>query len=80
MEQTNVPPALYNLVDEVLHVEPVDTTFFLGREALLVTDKPGMAPWRERLFAFLSRNALDAARFFSLPPERVIEVGIPVEL
>jgi KUP system potassium uptake protein len=39
-----------------------------------------MRPWRKHLFAFLSRNALDASKFFHLPPNRVIEVGAQIEL
>lgn len=56
------------------------TTFFLGRETLIASDRPGMAIWRERLFAFMSRNALRATAFFRIPPNQVFEVGAYVEL
>jgi KUP system potassium uptake protein len=56
------------------------TTFFLGREDLVSTDRPGMARWRERLFAFMSRNALRATAFFQIPSTQVFEVGAQVEL
>jgi KUP system potassium uptake protein len=56
------------------------TTFFLGRETLIASDRPGMAIWRERLFAFMSRNALRATAFFKIPPNQVFEVGAHVEL
>jgi KUP system potassium uptake protein len=56
------------------------TTFFLGREELVSTDRPGMARWRERLFAFMSRNALRATAFFQIPSTQVFEVGAQVEL
>ena len=56
------------------------TTFFLGRETLIATDRPGMALWREKLFSFMSRNALRATAFFHLPPDQVFEVGAQVEL
>ena len=56
------------------------TTFFLGRETLIASDRPGMAVWRERLFAFMSRNALRATAFFKIPPNQVFEVGAYVEL
>jgi KUP system potassium uptake protein len=56
------------------------TTFFLGRETLIASDRPGMAMWRERLFAFMSRNALRATAFFKIPPNQVFEVGAQVEL
>jgi len=56
------------------------TTFFLGRETLIASDRPGMAMWREHLFAFMSRNALRATAFFRIPPNQVFEVGAYVEL
>jgi KUP system potassium uptake protein len=56
------------------------TTFFLGRETLIASDRPGMAIWRERLFAFMSRNAMRATAFFKIPPNQVFEVGAQVEL
>jgi KUP system potassium uptake protein len=55
-------------------------TFFLGRETLIATERPGMARWRERLFAFMQRNALRATAFFKIPPNQVFEVGAQVEL
>ena len=57
-----------------------DTTFFLGRERLISTTRPGMSPWREAIFAFMSRNALQATFYFRIPPDRVIEVGSQVEI
>jgi KUP system potassium uptake protein len=52
----------------------------MGRETLLPTHRPGMAFWREILFAFLVRNAFRAADYFSIPPERVMEIGAEIEL
>ncbi|GIW40299.1 MAG: putative potassium transport system protein kup 1 [Candidatus Binatia bacterium] len=63
-----------------LEFELMETSFFLGRENLIPTDRPGMALWRERLFALMSRNALSPTSFFGLPPNRVIELGQQVEL
>jgi KUP system potassium uptake protein len=63
-----------------LHLRLAATTFFLGRETLIPTDRPGMAIWREKLFSFMSRNALRATAFFRLPPDQVFEVGAQVEL
>lgn len=57
-----------------------ETTFFLGRETLLASDRPGMAIWREHLFAFLSRNAQRAAAFYEIPADQVIEIGLRIEL
>ncbi len=61
-------------------IRPMETTYFLGRERLFSTDKPGMAPWRERLFSAMSNNAANAADFFGLPPGQVIEIGARVEI
>jgi KUP system potassium uptake protein len=56
------------------------TTFFLGRETVIASERPGMAIWREQVFAFMSRNALRATAFFKIPPNQVFEVGAQVEL
>jgi KUP system potassium uptake protein len=56
------------------------TTFFLGGETVIASDRPGMALWRERLFAFMSRNSLRATAFFKIPPNQVFEVGAQIEL
>jgi KUP system potassium uptake protein len=76
LEEPNVAVDL----DRDLGFDLRDATFFLGRETVLASDRPGMAQWRERLFALLSRNATNAARFFHLPPEKVIEVGVQVDI
>jgi KUP system potassium uptake protein len=68
------------LRQEQLVIDLTETTFFLGRETLLATERPGMAIWREKLFAFLARNAQRATKFFRLPPERVCELGTEIEL
>ncbi len=57
-----------------------DVVYFLGRETLLVTAARGMAIWREKLFVLMSRNAGRATAYFRLPTERVIELGVQVEL
>jgi KUP system potassium uptake protein len=57
-----------------------DTSFYLGRETLLITDRPGMARWRKILFSYLSRNARPANAFFHIPPNRVVELGTQIEL
>jgi KUP system potassium uptake protein len=65
---------------EGLELDPMQTTYFLGRETILPSARPGMARWRERLFAFMSRNATQATQFFRLPPNRVVELGMQVEV
>jgi K+ transporter len=69
------PRALFPLT-----LTAVDVTYFLGRETLIVSRAPGMAMWRERLFALMARNAVRATAFFTLPPERVVELGVQVEI
>jgi len=56
------------------------TTFFLGRETVIASERPGMALWRESVFAFMTRNSLRATAFFKIPPNQVFEVGAQVEL
>jgi KUP system potassium uptake protein len=79
-EDPEVPPVLTRLSAQGLVIDPADTTFFLGRETLLATNRPGMAIWREKLFAALSRNARRATKYFCLPSDRVVELGAEIEL
>ena len=80
MEDPNVPEALVRACEQGLILDEDDITYFLGRETLIVSKNPGMAMWRERLFAIMTRNAVRATTFFRLPPERVVELGVQVEL
>lgn len=61
-------------------VDPQRAYFFLGKETVRSTELPGMARWRERLFALMSRNTADVGTWFQLPMDRIIEVGSRVEL
>lgn len=83
MEIPNVP-AVLRLVEKRIpdwHYDPVDVSFFLGRDTIVATGKShAISLWRERLFAFLARNAAQAAEYFSLPPNRVVEMGGQVNL
>jgi KUP system potassium uptake protein len=78
METPNVPELLQHAKFSGYSLE--FTTFFLGRETVLPTKNPGMALWRERLFAFLTRNAQPATAFFGIPPSRVMEIGSQIEI
>jgi KUP system potassium uptake protein len=80
MEDPNVPEALVNACEHGLVLDKDDVTYFLGRETLIVTRASGMAMWRERLFVLMARNAVWAPTFFRLPTERVVELGVQVEL
>ena len=80
MEEPNVPRLLELCQKEGLEFKPEQTTFFLSRETIIPTRTPGMALWRERLFAMMSRNSQHATTFFRLPANRVVELGMQVEL
>jgi KUP system potassium uptake protein len=80
MEEPDVPRLLEQCQKEGLEFKPEQTTFFLSRETIIPTRMPGMALWRERLFAMMSRNAQHATTFFRLPVNRVVELGMQVEL
>ncbi|CAN5282385.1 potassium transporter Kup [soil metagenome] len=81
VQDPDVPAAL-ELVDQPgLNLKAMNsTTFFLGRETLIASSRPGMAIWRERLFALMSRNAQRATAYFRIPPNRVVELGTQIEL
>jgi KUP system potassium uptake protein len=80
MDQFNVPRDLNLARLEGLEFSPWEISYFLGRERVLASDKPGMALWREQLFIIMSRNSRNATDFFRLPPERVVELGAQVEI
>jgi KUP system potassium uptake protein len=80
MEDADVPELLTRVDQPGLSFPPGDTSFFLGKETIFATKRPGMAMWRERLFAFMSRNARSATLFFNLPPNRVVELGAQIEI
>jgi KUP system potassium uptake protein len=79
MEDPDVPAALES-ARELGLVLGHDVLYFLGRETIIVTAKEGMAPWREKLFVLMARNAQRATAFFRLPAERVVELGVQVEM
>ncbi|GAA0889805.1 potassium transporter Kup [Rhodanobacter soli] len=80
-EDPNIPLALTQCTREGLGFDMMDTTFFLSRETIVAdVRRPGMALWRDKLFAFLSRNALPATAFFQIPGNRLIELGAQVEI
>ncbi len=80
LEEPDVLKAIDDHVAHEIGFHLPTAAFFLGRETLRVTARPGMARWREHLFAFLSRNATPAANYFGLPLEQTMDVGIQVEL
>lgn len=77
-EIPNVPRVLEFVQKQIpdWHYEPADTSFFLARDTVLATgESKAMSLWREKLFAFLARNAAQAAEYYSLPANRVVEMG-----
>jgi KUP system potassium uptake protein len=80
MQDPDVPSALLAARDLGVELDLDDLTYFLGRETIIVTRRPGMAVWREQLFVVMARNAVRATAFFHLPPERVVELGVQVEM
>jgi KUP system potassium uptake protein len=79
-DHIDVPDALHRRVFDRLGVDESRLTYVVGRENVLATERPGMAIWRERLFAVMARNSTDVMRFFRLPADKVIEIGRPVEI
>jgi KUP system potassium uptake protein len=60
--------------------ELMDTSFFLARETVVPTQLPGMSVWRERVFAWMHQNAAKPTDFFSIPANRVVELGTKIEI
>lgn len=81
MEDPDVPKILSELKVRKFVFDPSETTYFLGRETIIATKKySGMARWREKLFAVMSRNARSATSYFKIPPDRVVELGEQIEI
>ncbi len=79
MDDPNIPDVLA-AVEGPVTFQPMTTSYFLGRETLIPTRRPGMALWREKLFAWMTRNSSSASQFFCLPANQVIELGAQIEL
>ena len=80
MEEPNIAMILALCQGVGIRTELKNASFFLGREKLSLSTKPGMSSWRAHLFLILSRNAMDAAGFFDIPSNQVIEVGAQLEV
>jgi len=80
MEEIDVPTALAQVTKCGPQFKMMDTSFFLARQTLIASARPGMAIWREKLFAWMLRNAESAMEFFKLPTNRVVELGSQVEI
>ena len=80
MEEVDVPAELARIENCGATCKMMETSFFLARQTLLPSETPAMAIWRERLFAWMLRNAESAMEFFKLPTNRVVELGSQVEI
>ena len=80
MENVDIPAAMKAVHDCGGPIGVSDTSYFLSRETLIPSKRPGMALWRERLFAWMVRNAESPMAFFKLPTNRVVELGSQLEI
>jgi len=80
MDDVNLPATLAKLQGCGEPFKPMDTSYFLARQTLIASSRPGMAIWREKLFAWMVRNAESAMEFFKLPTNRVVELGSQLEI
>lgn len=80
MQTPNVPRVLEACKEHGLAVDLHDTSYYLGRETLLTSGRAPMMKWRKTLFSFISRNARPATTYFGLPPGRVVELGMQIDL
>jgi K+ transporter len=76
----NIPRALAELKDEGIEADPMQVSFFLGRESVVPAAVPKMSRWRHWLFMVMARNAVSATEFFRIPSDRVVELGVRVAI
>lgn len=80
IQSPDVPKLLALCSNRGVVAQAMTTTYYLGRQTLLTTGASNLAYWRKLLFAFLSRNARTPTAFFNLPPNRVVELGLQIEM
>jgi KUP system potassium uptake protein len=79
MQQPNVEEIRARCAEAGVKTRRMETTYYLGREQLIPIGNSGLASWRKRLFAVMSRNARSATQYFGIPPNRVVELGAQIE-
>jgi KUP system potassium uptake protein len=79
METPDLPSVLRTVTIDGQKIDPLQVSYFLGKELLVISRTGTMPVWRKRIFAFLSRNSTGASSFFKLPPNRVVEFGSQIE-
>ena len=80
MEEPKIGMILALAHEQGLNFKLEEASYYLGREKLSISSDPAMSRWRSNLFIFLSRNSMDAASFFGIPPDQIIEVGAQLQL
>jgi KUP system potassium uptake protein len=80
MEEVDIPASMQTLERCGAPIGLMNTSYFLSRQTLIPSSKPGMAIWREKLFAWMVRNSVTPMEFFKLPTNRVVELGSQVEI
>lgn len=80
MDTPDIPAALEQCATQGLSFDMMSTSFFISRALIVSGPNPGMMKWRERLFLMLSKNAMNAADYFKIPVNRVIEMGTKIEI
>jgi KUP system potassium uptake protein len=79
MQQPNVEEIRARCAEAGVRTRRMETTYYLGREQLIPVGGSGMARWRKRVFSIMARNAQSATQYFSIPPNRVVELGAQIE-
>ncbi len=80
MESPNLPRDLAGLQAAGVTVDPMQASYFLGRDTLVAAAAPKMPMWRMWIFLVLARNAVSATEFFRIPSDRVVELGVRVAI
>jgi KUP system potassium uptake protein len=80
MESPNVPKALEALRDKGVNYDPMQVSYFLGRETVVRAMAPKLSMWRLWLFLIMARNAVPATEFFRIPSDRVVELGVRIAI
>ena len=80
MEEPKIGMILELAHEQGLNFKLEEASFYLGREKLSISPDPAMGRWRSTLFIFISRNSMDAASFFGIPSDQIIEVGAQLQL
>lgn len=80
MDEPNIPRALAQLRLMQFRFNLLETSFFVGREKVVVSKAAGVWTWRKRLFIFMHRTMLNATEYFRIPTNRVVELGGQIEI